>query len=37
MLDRYVGIAGLVIGILAFIAPYRWPNMPQIITTVGYI
>ena len=35
MLDRYVGIAGLVIGILAFIAPYRWPSMPPIITTIG--
>lgn len=36
MLDRYIGIAGLAIGILAFIAPYRWPNiMPPIITTIG--
>lgn len=35
MLDRYVGISGLVIGILAFIAPYRWPEMSPTITTLG--
>jgi hypothetical protein len=33
MLDRYIGIAGLVIGILSFIAPYQWHNIPPIITS----
>ena len=35
MLDRYVGIAGLVLAILSLIAPYRWPKVPTSITTAG--
>jgi hypothetical protein len=35
MLDRYVGIASLVIGIIALVAPYRWPTIPPLFTTIG--
>src|ERR1700680_2027248 len=35
MLDRYVGIVGLILGIISFIAPYRWPDLSPILTTAG--
>lgn len=33
MLDRVIGIAGLVLALIAFVAPYRWPSIPTWITT----
>jgi hypothetical protein len=35
LLDRYIGIAGLILGLLSLIAPYRWPKVPQAYTTAG--
>jgi hypothetical protein len=33
MWDRVIGVAGLVLGLVAFVAPYRWPSVPTWITT----
>jgi hypothetical protein len=35
MNDRFIGLAGLIVGILSFIAPYFLPKMPSWIATAG--